>query len=82
MNTHADGKLHEGDTLITCAAIVGHDDSKLSWAMSSAVWCGRPATLATVCDPSKNPSWCNVGHWYCAEHAPKGAKPIVWDVPA
>ena len=79
MKLYSDGKLHRDDGSITCAAIVSHDESKLRWAMSAAVWCNKPATRATVQNSKEPVSWANVGHWYCDEHAPAEAVEIVFD---
>ena len=59
--------------LCKCAAIIGEDISKLNWSMSSAVYCNKSATHATLCNPDQALEWkfasFNIGHFYCDEHA-------------
>jgi len=57
-----------------CAKIVEYSDTVLARRMSGAVWCGKPATHATVAGKSPTPlSIADVGHFYCEEHAPASA---------
>jgi len=68
--------MKQGDYGVKCSAIVAHDDEKLRWTITSAVWCGAPATQATVQRPGEPVSWSNVGHFYCDAHAPQDAVAI------
>jgi hypothetical protein len=61
---------HQGDYGVRCAKIVAHDPDLLRYAMSSAVWCCRPATRATVGDSTRPVDALNVIHFYCDAHAP------------
>ena len=58
---------------LTCAKIIGEDSERLHWAISTAIWCGRDASHATLIDSRKPATWSNIVHTYCAEHAPADA---------
>jgi hypothetical protein len=74
MCNQADGyTYHQGEPHVTCAKIIGQDPDRLRYAMSSAVWCGAPATRATVGDERRPVSPLNVGHFFCDQHAPADA---------
>jgi hypothetical protein len=61
--------IFQGDYGVRCAAIIGNDDDRLRWSTSSAIWCRKPATHATVGNPDLGVNPLNVIHYYCAEHA-------------
>jgi len=68
--------MKQGDSGLKCAKITAHDRKQLRWSITSAIWCGKPATRATVLRPGEPLSWVNVGHFYCDAHASQDAVAI------
>jgi hypothetical protein len=54
--------IFQGDYGVRCAAIIGNDDDRLRWSTSSAIWCRKPATHATVGNPDLGVNPLNVIH--------------------